>query len=382
MSFYWISGNRFDSQRAWSNLLAERGNNVNVVIMHCGHVLDTTDANRPQTSVDVIDILKRQDILDDRPRIIKLKGVPEDYQLLVDYLDYCSDTNTLVIDGPVGYRQKPPSKRWVSLTNSKLYKAAKSNGKHLNHPIDASRSGDAVSWLNEVAEHYDRKVSTDASYLLVETKGKNLDTLYADLLKLFDYEPKKEISTDDVSACCVPIWEKTVWDFIDELDSFDYDRCMLYLQHFYAVAGTNTSSTFYGDVSLMLGALYQHYLFPNVIKDSIGNAKLTRKNALLAVDGLFKKTQKSDGSAEYKEPMFSEKYVTYNINKPTMQTLIGLKLAMILYLVLATQLCDQACRRFSNDQIMIKLFVNTLVMYICGKLTFDRTASIFFGEDM
>lgn len=375
----WVSGNYYETKQVWESIIKDLGGDVNMVTLDCGYV--TTADTSMSTASDVIRVLKTKDILDSRPRIVRLKGVPDDYKMLEDYLGYCDTNNILAVDGPVGYRQKPPSQRWVSLSNTKFFKAIKSKGKHFNSPVDVTKKYDAVEWLSRVVKGESIDVDKGVLELLVGYKGKNLDILYFELMKLVDYANGETVTTECVKECCQPSVSQDVWQLIDSLDYGDFDSAISNLYNFYETAGLDSGSTFYGDLLSLFGALHQHYLFLVLIKDGMVNNKITPSAALETVSELRKKKRLPDGTYEFKDCLFSKNFVTFNMGKKTTRFMLARKKSMLYSYLLALYWCEDACRQYSGRHVFAKAFLNYFVMYVCGKITFKQMKTLLYNKE-
>ena len=102
----WLSGNYHQVQVAFSKLVAGelydaknfpvKIKDPNVLVVDCGYnPPDMDDIYKYTSASDLIILLKNRDIFDDGQRIIKLKGLPPDYTILVD----CT-SNAVVIGIP------------------------------------------------------------------------------------------------------------------------------------------------------------------------------------------------------------------------------------------------------------------------------------------
>jgi len=141
---FWITGNYYDCCKTWKDIISRLGD-VAVDILDCGYKVESSNLIQPATACDVILLLKNKDMFDDRPRVIKMKGIPNDYHLIADYLHLVNNKNVLVVDGPIGYRAKPPSKRMITAATSRFYKTFSTKGKVFQFPMEGKNRREAVT---------------------------------------------------------------------------------------------------------------------------------------------------------------------------------------------------------------------------------------------
>jgi hypothetical protein len=373
---FWITGNYYDCKRQWAWILGML-KGPNVEIFDCGA---QSNDSRVAHASDIITCLKNRDIFDSRPRIIKMKGLPDDYTLLCDYLTLVNNDNVLVIDGPIGYRNA--NRRFVSAKTSKFYKEFSKQGVHkspeggtgvFDFPEVAESDSKAQSWITSVAKEHDREFEDGAALLLVQQKGRNLDQLYSELTCLMDYQIDKKIRVDDVRAVCVPVFVKTAWDLIDAIDRQEYEAAISHMQGFYANAGTKTGETFDGDVYKLLGALLQHFSFLMYLKMYCGD-ELTYSKAEQAVAGVKKQGENPNVWTD----QFSKGYLYVNVRKPELQqALRRLSKERLEDIYLDLTRTRFLCRtKYSGSRAGMKICLDTFIMTACGVISSNYSAAV------
>ena len=382
---FWLSGNYRQVNQVWQKITSFLGGDPNVQVMHCGYNPDGLKESllRFATAADIIIALKNRDIFDDRPRIIKMQGLPEDYSVITDYLSYVNNNVVLVVCGRPGYRAHG-STRWIPAQSSKFYKAFKSNGKIFDFPLEANSNQAAITWVKDVVTEEGAKIDGDAARRLVELKGRHLDTLTGECRRLSLYRPKGKIVLQDVEDSCMWTFQETVWEFIDALDDQKVDDSLRYLQKFYATAGQATGESFYGEVSKLLGAVTQHFLFLLLLKDAGGH--LSYSAAQKAIEGM-KKMKPSDAfklskgilNSDELPDWFSSGYVYANIKKRGIRSALGWKQGKIYDALRDVMRCTFLCRKQAS-QAYQELCLNTFVLSVCGKIS-SADAAIARGDD-
>jgi len=151
---YWINGNYYDTCQRWKEICA-LVKDPNIEIFDCGYNPDNIVDNKVAQAADIIMMLKHRDLFDSRVRIIKMKGLPPDYNLITDYLHLINNKTILVIDSPIGYI-KPGSKRFISAATSKFYKFIKANGVLRESLKEAKSVNQAIKWVEKVLTDHNR----------------------------------------------------------------------------------------------------------------------------------------------------------------------------------------------------------------------------------
>jgi hypothetical protein len=377
---FWIAGNYYDCQRQWK-WIVEKLRDPNIVILDCG-----TASNRSVAgAADIIKLLKNRDMFDDRPRIVKLKGIPNDYTLLADYLKLVNNDNILVIDSPFGYYQAAGSgSRFISAKTSKFYKEIAKQGVQkapkgatgvFDFPLEVKTDREAINWVKAVTKDRGKEIDAEAAELLVEQKGRNLDLLYAEITCLLDYQSGKTIAVDDVRAVSLPLFLQTVWNLIDQIDVQDYESAISHMQRFYAVAGSEVGHSFYGDVMMLLGALNQHFTFLMYLKAICGD-DLTYSKAVAAVEGV-KKRSKDGNKYVWKNDAFTTGFIAQNVRKSGIQAALRWPKDRLEDVFLDLCRTSFLCRtQYTSSETAVKICCDTFVMVACGILRPDHSAKI------
>ena len=385
-SLFWICGNQRQSSQTWNlllNTVKERsGQEANVESLLCGFNSHTaTAAQRWTDTNDVIKLLRNRDMFDLRPRIIKLRGLPEDYTELIHYMDEVNLNNMLVFYGPCGY-YKPSTKRWVTSKTTKLYKHIKSKGMVIEHPLEARNKNVGASWVIDVAQEERKKINDDVAQYLVECEGRNLDILTNSVVKLATYQKNKTITREDVDACCSHAVMDTVWIYLDHLDAKHLDPALTYLQSFYREGDGTVGESFYGRVSMLFGAILQHFLFLMIVKDSCGQ-QLNMKSVENAARYFYKTTPSKIKELIDKKitkedltSRFSPQFINMNSDKLGVRNTLQTRKS-VLYAILADVYeCMLLCRMRSGDPWYIKLCLDTFTMLACGKINSCEAARV------
>lgn len=389
---YWLTGNYYDCRKKWDEICSLVGD-ANVEIIECDYSSQAskTITNRTAQASDIILALKNRDMFDARPRILKVKGIPVDYQLMTDYLKLAGPKNLLVIDGPIGYR-KPPAKKLYTAKTSKFFKAFKKLGEVCEFVTDTRNAMDAAKWVSNVAQEHGRAITMDAAKRLVEFKGRNCDALYAELLKLFDFQGSKKVTIEAVDECIVPLFQRQVWDLLDSLYARDIRASLAHLQDFYVTAGLETGTSFRGDVERLIAALLKSFRFIQVIKDVSGEY-LDYSKITAACRGFNKKTgRKVEGKGEYAGRMvdeydgeyFETNFIRVNLNKPSTKLVVKWPLPMVYGSTMAIQSTQLALRCHRNvseyNRGGIKELIDSLAILICGKINIHQFMSKVEGN--
>jgi len=375
---FWIFGNLRQSKAKWNALCdyieQHAGVAPNVESVYCG---SGTDSSNVSSMKDVVCILRTKDMFSNSPRILRVIGIPEDYQDMLSYVDVPRPQNLLVFWGPPGYYKSGPSKKWNTIKNTKLFKFIKKHGHVFEFPVEAATDNDAVNWVTEIAQEKKKTISRDTAKLLVNRQGRNLDMLDNSVEKLATYQKSREISSQDVKDCCGETFSSTVWEYINSIDRNDCDAALAYLQGLYNEK-PEVGSTFYGTLSQLLGALRQHFLFLMLAKDASGNSvnvKLIEESAKE-----FKKftptqlTQICNGEDVTLSDRFSGNYIRNKVNNPGFSKLLGRRKSKIYGLLQELQSCSFAARQNSSNEAYLRMSLDLFTLVACGKITADQAA--------
>lgn len=351
---FWFTGNYYDCSKIWKNIQSKIGD-ANIISHDC---FSGDGDVKGSTASDVVLSLKSKDLFDSRTKIIKMNGLPEDYKILSDYLNLVSDDNVLVIDSAIGYRKR----NFVSAAASTFYKEVKERGHVFNFPTELKQS-EAVSWAKSVVTELNFKIDHDAAeFLINEVAGMNLDVIYGHLNKLIDY-CNKNITIEDVRACCASTYLQTTWNLIDNLDKQNYDAVVEQLQKFYS----NESNGFRSEVEGLLGALNFHYRLLLILKDKCDSFSYPVMKK--AVEG-FKKRTKTDDEYVWTDGVY-EKALGMCMNSEPFKSAFQWKASHIYKVNLDLDRIRQICRR-SSSVSEIKICLDTFAMVTCNKITIEQ----------
>ncbi len=378
---FWIFGNLRQAKAKWKSLCSyieqHAGVAPNVETIHCGsNPENVTDSQRLSTLKDVIHVLRTKDMFSDRPRILRVVGIPEDYQDLMHYVNVPKPQNLLVFWGPPGY-YKLGSKRWISLKPTKIFKFIKSHGKVYEFPIEVASGNEAVTSAVDIAAEKNKILSRDTARLLIRRQGRNLDRLENSIEQLATYQTGKEITSQDVKACCRETFQGTVWEYINSIDKGDHERALAYLQCLYEEE-PEVGESFYGILRKVLGALRQHFLFLVLAKDSSGgsiNAKLIEE----AAKGFKKFTptqlaQIQNGEAIELSDWFSGAYIKSKISNPGFTRLLGKRKSQLYSALRELLFCTFMARQNSGSEAYLRLCFDVFTLVVCGKISPDQAA--------
>lgn len=349
---FWISGNYYEARKAWQSLCQCVGDPLI-------EVLDSDSVN----ASDIVMRLKCSDMFDDRPRIVRVNGLPSDYDVLTKYLTLASDDNILVFYGPVGYWS---NRRFVSVKNTKFYKAiadiksppAARRLLHFNNEFSTER--EALEWIDKVAVENKKTIDLESSKILIGLKGLNIDVLYSEVVRLCDYQTRKQITPTDIEDCCVPLNVKTAWDFVDSLLAMQYELAVSYLEKFYE--STEAEKKLRSEAQALIGAIVYTLTFLLFVKSK---AAISPSDAKLALADVYKITRE-DGEISTK-PLFDAYYITKALNKPSMKSALSWNSKKIFHVLD----CANKCRtqmKIHSEESLIKTSFNTLLMVACDKM--------------
>jgi len=383
---FWIYGNQRQCRQSWDQIIdhvtQKSGETPNIDTLFCGINSDSASpAQRWANATDLIGLMRNRDLFDDRPRIIKVVGLPEAYTSILDWFNVINGRNILVFWGPFAYL-KPGTKKWISIKTTKLYKTIKKEGQIFEHPLEARTESDSVHFIKEVATELNKDLDSVAARRLVKIQGRNLDLLENSVRKLSIYQTGRKITVDDVDACCFNDYSDAIWNFIDYLDTQESESALNYLQDFYEEGKGAIGENFYGRISRFFGALLQHYQFLLMLKDVCGRSL----NVTVAQQELttFKKMNPTkikelvSGKITLNdlECRFSSAYVDRNISNSALQKAFARRKGDIYQLI--SDLYDSMywCRRYSSNPAMLRLLLDTFALVACGKLSVNQAAQI------
>ena len=201
---YWLAGNTYDCDLMLNQLLKKHGRDNVAILDGSSDSVDKVFAN-----------LIKSDLFSCGTKVIRLRGLPPDYVLIVDYLKYVNKNRVLIIESPL---QTKVSGRRIEASKSKLFKEIKKVGKVLEFPV-VVKDVQARNWTIKAAEKaYKKDIEDVAAARLVECKNCNLDHIFAELSKLCSYIGKRrKILLDDVQICVKDDREFNTWQMVDDL---------------------------------------------------------------------------------------------------------------------------------------------------------------------
>ncbi len=378
---FWITGNYYECKKMWASIVGSL-DDPNIEVVDCGYnATNTPSHDRLAVGSDVIHLLRSRDMFDDRPRIIRMKGLPEDYTIIADYLRFVRDDNVLVVDGPIGYRKTHgKGSRWIPAAASKFYKTIAKEGKVFKFAKEAKDDGEAQSWCRTVVDELGKKIDGEALLYLIRAKGRDLDTLYCDLCKLAQYQSGKEITLDDVKVCSVPLFTRSSFELVDDLCNQKLDQSLIHLISFCENAGVAVGSSFRGEVERLIGLLYKTFLFLVLLKDS--GSVISYQSAQQATAGLKKRSSKQpDGTYHWNEDLFAAGFIGANIRKTCLKKFLNLPKQRVYGAFLHVCYAKHQAR-LGYTKEAVKMCLDALCMSICGKISSHGVLCMMgFDED-
>lgn len=375
---FWVSGNFYECKQKWEEIKSLLGDDVNLQDMECGSLSSKgSKSAQPAQMGDVIMLLKNNDLFDSNRRLIRVYGCPPDYTLLADYLHLVDDDNVVVMYGPVGCS----GDRFVSAKTSNLYKQI-NEWKHVfEYAVEVNSNDDAIAWIRRVAGELKRPLDADAANLLVTNKGRNLDILYSELVKLIAYcddRKDKALRLPDVEAVSIPEFTRTVWDLIESLDLKQYDQAMLHLRQFYAYADVVEDYIFTKDINELMGALEHHFTFLALIR----SADPTFDGAYAAVCGQkdspwqgFRKREKVGDKWTYTKNAYEYGFLKMSLSKSSVQAALRWPQDKLWQILCDVYRCSHLCRTMQNAEVR-KHAIELLVMHVCGFLSLESASRL------
>jgi len=368
---YWFTGNFTDVRFAISKVL-EKYSKAAVRVCECEAVPKSDQGTVGHSAADVIRALKGRDI-QKKSKVVRVRGLPEDYKIIEPYLNLVNESNVLLIDGPVGYYTAGKSRRLITAKNSKFFKTIKKEGVFRDYGDEANSESEAAKWIAKVAKRLNSSIERQAASRLTELRGLSYDLLYSELLRLVDYADGT-IKLEDVEACVLPSFREEVWTLIDHLDKQDYYSSVEHLRHLFATLEAGVASGFYGGVLSLLGALQYHYGLLVAIKDVSNRADITDL-AKEVSQSVFKKTT-SDGEAKWDKQAFDERAVKFALRKPSTKKAAAWSKGKLYGIMEELDYCRFACRYNSSQPVAIQIALDNLVGLICGKMASKQAVEL------
>lgn len=332
---------------------------------------DASDPNSA-TAAQIVKVLRNRDAFDTRPRLIEMRGVPEDYALLTDFLSLTNQKNVLLINGQPGYRGSYG--RWNPIQVSKLFKAVKEKGVVRDFGTDAKNAGEAVTWCEDIFKHLEKTPEKGCSDALVSHKGLNYDILFCEIEKLCTYQSGKKITVQDVIDCCSYDHSDTIWSFIDFLDMNDCDKAASHLEAFYL----EHHGSLYGEVSALFAALMQHLTFLLFIKDGrdagMADADVVKGWKKLSLSQI-KELGEGKADKDTLEDYFKPNFISFNLYKNGVKNALKWKKSKIYSIMNCLQRSMVYCRINSGNVTCVKTCLSSFVLVATERMSSDN----FFG---
>lgn len=301
---FWISGNYYNSHKKWQEICKLINNPI----------IEIIDPDTQSIS-DIIKIIKQKSMFDDSPRIIKFQSVPKEYDTLLPYLSLARNDNVFVFCCPLGYYS---NRRFNSIKTTNFYKYIvnikdpPSSQRIFHYPEELSYS-ECIEWVKKIFIEHKKKTDDAELSLLIGYKGRNLDILYSEIIKICDYSQDKKITNQDIEDCCLNTSVKTTWDLLDSLWEGNYEDSIINLQKFYN--DPNLATTIRGEIQNLLGAMVYTLNFVLFLKAKCG----TIVDVTTAQDAL-KELTKKDGDG--RKQLYNYYYIKENLSKKGVKNLL------------------------------------------------------------
>ena len=346
---YWISGNWYDCQAALSGIRKKHGD----YWLKFDGTSDSIDK--------VILNLMQNDLFDKKQKVIYLKGLPEDYQLLAKYLHYVRKNCVLVIESPLSVGNK-------NIAASKLYKEIKKTGTVFEFKTIVTAK-QAQSWSIKVAKLHKKTLEEDAAEILVFCKNNNLDLIYEEIGKLATYiGNRKKITIDDVKSCIYIALEFDTWKFIDSLTEFNLDESMKWLEIYFS------NNDWSKDIMMLIGSILYRFELLLLARESGKKVKFDElKNKI----GKLKKKGASGLIDKYSDGAL--KMFLYSDSIKRVLSSVGtIRLAELVSVIYFVQ---NSLRAFNNDPVTCRFLLMGLVQVICGKINVEAFYAFYEASE-
>jgi hypothetical protein len=354
---FWLSGNYYERNKKWGEICSKIGNPL-IEIVDTDFVV----------AENLIMLVRNRDMFDRRPRIIKVKGIPERYEILPECFDQIDNENVLVFDSPVG---RWSNRRFVNLKNTSFYKSivnisSPPPGSRIFHfKEDFHTEIEACEWLLRIADEKKKKISPESCKTIIEAHGLNADVLYGQIIKLCCFQKGKEIKGEDIQECCISDNVKTVWVITDTLLSRNLDDTLSVLQSFYAEA--SLESSFSNEVQSLLSAMMYVVNFVCFIKGSV-------VTDISEIPSVFAKITKNVNGGQ--KQVYDQYSIQRNLKKDSVQKALQWPIEKIYDTIYAISQIRLSCRDKYGENSSIKTSLDTLAMAVCGKITYKQWESI------
>ena len=341
---YWLAGNSYECDLALDQILEKHGRDNVVILDGSSDPVDRVFAN-----------LIKSDFFSKENKVIRLRGLPPDYQLILEYFKYVNKNRVLIIESPFQVRM---GKKKVDVKKTNFFKEIKKIGKVFDFPIKVS-SAKARNWVVKACEKaYKKNINSDAASLLVELKNCNLNHIFAELNKLSAYiGRKKKITVDDVKVCVIDDKDFNIWKMVDHLTEEDFKSSIKEIEDLWVQKDYATQ------LELFMGALifrFELLLFSRVIGTTDGQSLINELS-------FFRKKAK-------KKPEPIRKYnekalMVFSYSKIVKEANIGTKrLVQILEVIYFTHI---SLRALSSTPSLGRNLISNMIQFICRRLSAD-----------
>ena len=342
--FFWITGGRWEAGEFIKHLISLLGGDSDVVVMD----------HDEKTVESVVGQLREQNLFSNRPRIVIVRGLPEDYLRLSEYVERVNPSRYIVIDAPLTGKigNKP-----YSASNSLLVKKLREMGTVLEFPTEMELPA-AMKWLPKVAERLGIRFDDGAAESLYHKNLGLIDGMWSDLEKLSVYMGKRtKLTKEDVDECCTTGMAFNVWEYTDAVLSMQASKAIGIIEEFFDI-----NDSFIYEVEAVFGALIYRIESLLMLKDSCPS--LSAEGAKEALAGFIKpgKQPKPKYDFAIRGMMESDTF------REAHRKLGCPRLTHMLSMLYWTKM---ACRVFSNDEAVVRSAITRLTIALCGGMDID-----------
>ncbi|MFA6088609.1 MAG: hypothetical protein WC755_01980 [Candidatus Woesearchaeota archaeon] len=344
---FWISGNMYDCSEA-VNLILDKFGTSNVTI------LDGTSDGVDRVIINLVE----KEIFSNGNKVIRLKGLPENYNIIYDYLKYVNEKCVLIIESPTTTKINGKT---VIASSSNLYKEIKKIGKVLEAPMELD-SKNCKPWIENLCEKkFKRKIDDESINLLNELKNGNADLIYSEIKKLVTYiGSRRKITLEDVRQITANVIEFDVWKFVDRIIDGNEETCIDMLEDYFL-----TRENFIYEIDGLMGAILYKVELLLLIK-GVGN--LTTKETFEALS-CFKKKPKDS-----KEPTVRYSQGMIGMIKSSRNNLGSVRLVSMLSVLYFSL---NSVRANSGDASFCKMILLNMVSSLCNRITREKFFSMY-----
>lgn len=349
---FWLSGNYFDVSQKFSEILTK--------IPKAEIIPIDPDLISAQ---EFLLRLKQRDLFDTKPKIYRVLGVFEDYDVLTDQWQWTNLSKVVVFTCPVG---RWSSRRFTPLKNTKFYKSIAA----LKNPPASVRlhhfpeTFDEIpyAWVSKVLLSFEKTIDVTATDRLVERVGRHADTLYAHLSLLAHACPDKDVTADFVDQVCVSEFTRTVWDLVDALFLKNTEGGLEQLEQFFERSGPALVS----EVQSLLGGLAYAVGFILFAKSSCSTRmEYTNVSASLAT---LKKLSVSDEGEKTLKPVYEDYVVRKNMARESYRSVLAWPKQKIYNLSDLVFRAREQCRMGISSS-RIRMLLDGLVLFASDQIS-------------